>query len=109
MGGGLRHTGSETSKADEGRERSQAIKDAGVLRSVDERPWSLLTTAHGVARGELWEVAAPVGATLLRKTAVPECTAGSWTSRMKLGSSGMPPKTAQTFWAVSTIGLLVLK
>jgi hypothetical protein len=73
MSDGLWHTGSKASKADESRERSQVIEDAGVLHSVDERPRTLLTTTHGVTLGELWEVSAPVGATLLRNTAVPEC------------------------------------
>jgi hypothetical protein len=73
MSGGLWHTGSKASKADESRERSQAIEDVGVLCSVDERPRLLLTTTHGVALGELWEISAPVGATLLRNAAVLEC------------------------------------
>jgi hypothetical protein len=73
MSGGLWHTGSKASKVDQSRECSQVIEDEGVLCSVDKHPRSLLTTAHGVALGELWEVSTWVGATLLRNTAVLEC------------------------------------
>jgi hypothetical protein len=82
MSGGLWHTGSKASKVDESREHSQAIEDAGVLHSVDERPRMLLTTTHGVALGELWEVSMPVGAMLLRNTAVLECCLHDSNSRV---------------------------